>query len=67
MKRLNIIAQSLSSPQIFDFIIIGGGISGLQAAEILTQKTNNLLILEAQSNLGGRISTISITDLPKSR
>lgn len=48
---------------IYDYIIIGAGTSGMQIAEILTKKTKNILILEAQDTEGGRIYSESIVDL----
>lgn len=41
--------------QIYDTVIIGGGISGLAAATQLHQKKYNILILEARDRVGGRI------------
>ena len=38
-----------------DFIIIGGGLSGIYAAFLLAQKKKSLVLLEARSRLGGRI------------
>jgi monoamine oxidase len=38
-------------------IVIGGGISGLSAAKKLTEKGFNVLVLEAQDKVGGRLST----------
>jgi protoporphyrinogen oxidase len=42
---------------MFDYIIIGGGISGLYCAYSLLKKTTNLLIVEKSHRLGGRIET----------
>ena len=40
-------------------IIIGGGVSGLTAAnELIDAGITNIVILEAQNRLGGRIFTI---------
>lgn len=65
MNRLDFISQSLSaSSDIYDYIIVGAGISGLQVAEILTQKPHlKILILEAQGSIGGRIKTYTLSDL----
>lgn len=41
----------------FDVIIIGAGISGLAAATALLQTNRNIVILEAQNRVGGRILT----------
>jgi monoamine oxidase len=43
---------------------VGGGVSGIQAADILTQKSDlKVLILEAQSTLGGRIGSIHLSGM----
>lgn len=39
----------------YDFIIIGGGLSGLYTAAYLEKVGHNYLLLEARSRLGGRI------------
>ena len=40
-------------------VIIGGGLSGLTLAYLLSKKNLNFIILEASSRLGGRIQTIT--------
>lgn len=67
MNRLDQVSKYLASPKIYDYVILGGGISGLQCAEILTLSTKNILIVEAQQALGGRIQSLSVTDLPASK
>lgn len=67
MNRLEQVNSLLSSAKIYDYIILGGGISGLQCAEILSLSTKNILIVEAQQALGGRIQSLSVTDLPASK
>ena len=42
---------------MFDYVIIGGGISGLYCGYSLLKKTSNLLIVEKSHRLGGRIET----------
>ena len=44
----------------YDVIIVGCGVSGLKAAEILHEHNRRLkiLILEAQNHIGGRVHTI---------
>ena len=44
----------------YDYIIIGGGISGLNTASNLSQKYNNksILLIEAKNHFGGRIYTV---------
>jgi monoamine oxidase len=40
-----------------DTLIIGGGLSGLYAAHLLTQKNRSFILLEARNRMGGRILT----------
>lgn len=48
-----------TSINIYDAIIIGGGIAGIEAARKLYQNgLTNILLLEAQDYLGGRMKTI---------
>ena len=41
-----------------DIIIIGAGVSGLMAARQLSEKGMNVLVLEADSRIGGRVHTV---------
>jgi monoamine oxidase len=50
---------------VYDYIIVGAGVAGVQAGELLAQNGKNFLILEAQTIFGGRISTIIIGQLPE--
>ncbi len=43
------------NPDFFDTIIIGGGLSGIYAAHLLSQRTESFVVLEARNRLGGRI------------
>ena len=40
-------------------VIIGGGLSGLTLAYLLTKRNIDFIILEASSRLGGRIQTVT--------
>lgn len=40
---------------VYDFIVIGSGISGLTAAQELQKKGYDVLVLEAQDHVGGRL------------
>lgn len=42
-----------------DVVVVGGGISGLAAAERLQANGTKVILLEARSRLGGRMSTIA--------
>jgi monoamine oxidase len=49
----------MSTPReaVWDAIVIGGGVSGLAAADGLAQAGRSYVVLEAQSSLGGRART----------
>lgn len=47
--------QNNSNNHIYDFIVAGVGISGLQSLEVLTKKTTNVIALESQDHPAGRI------------
>lgn len=50
---------------MYDVIIVGSGLSGLAAAQQLKQFGKKILVLEAQSIIGGRIQTyIGMNDTP---
>ncbi len=44
----------------YDVIVIGAGISGLEAASVLQANNKNVLILEARNRTGGRIQTTTM-------
>ena len=48
---------------VYDYVIVGAGIAGVQAAELLAQHGKSFIVLEAQSVLGGRVSTINIGEM----
>ena len=43
-----------------DVIIVGGGLSGLTTATELDKKGYDVLVLEAQERVGGRLHTIQV-------
>ncbi|XP_012609512.1 amine oxidase [flavin-containing] A isoform X2 [Microcebus murinus] len=43
---------------MFDVVVIGGGISGLSAAKLLSEHDVNVLVLEARDRVGGRTYTV---------
>src|SRR5688572_15764912 len=47
-----------------DIIIIGAGASGLMAATQLSEKGMDVLVLEADNRIGGRINTVSDPAFP---
>ena len=48
--------------QEFDYIIIGGGLSGIAAGRKLLENNASFLILEARDTIGGRAYTYSKGD-----
>ena len=65
MQRLEKLSTSVSeSSEVYDYVVIGAGISGIQIAEILTQQTSKIVILEAQNIEGGRVISESVAELP---
>ncbi|XP_063306211.1 amine oxidase [flavin-containing] A-like [Pelobates fuscus] len=44
--------------EIYDVIVIGGGISGLSAAKLLHESGLNVVVLEARDRVGGRTHTL---------
>ncbi len=54
-KKLNIIEKEI--------VVIGGGCAGLEcASKLYSFGFKNIVVLEAQDYLGGRIKTININD-----
>jgi hypothetical protein len=52
------------SSSVYDVVIVGGGCAGAKAAESLyTNGVRNILLLEAQARLGGRIQTLFVDDV----
>lgn len=55
--------MAASKIQLYDVIILGAGCAGLKSAETLSVNgIKNILVLEAQERLGGRINTIWLND-----
>jgi monoamine oxidase len=48
----------------YDVVIVGGGLSGLYAADKLVESgIKSILVLEARDRFGGRTKTVSLQDL----
>lgn len=54
--------RSKDGAQIFDFIVIGAGISGLYAARELQKRGLTVLVLEKSKSVGGRMATRRFDD-----
>ena len=50
---------TIQHSNVFDYIILGGGIAGLYSAYSILKKNKkaNILILEKHANVGGRVFT----------
>ncbi|MBF9149392.1 flavin monoamine oxidase family protein [Novosphingobium jiangmenense] len=47
-----------------DVVIIGAGLSGLRSAEILTEQGLKVLVIDANTRVGGRVQTVQTADGP---
>ena len=52
-------------PREYDSIVLGAGIAGLAAARVLAQAGRQVLVLEAQGRVGGRMRTHYAVGLPQ--
>ncbi|KAF6090990.1 monoamine oxidase A [Phyllostomus discolor] len=50
--------KASASGNVFDVVVIGGGISGLSAAKLLAELEVSVLVLEARDRVGGRTYTV---------
>ncbi len=55
---------SASSSGPFDVAIVGAGLAGLAAAQLLLRAGKNIVVLEARNRIGGRTSTDNKTFFP---
>lgn len=53
---------NLNDKNIFDVIIIGAGVAGLNAAQELVKTGQNIIILEARDRIGGRVNPIKFEE-----
>lgn len=51
-------AWARKTPEKFDLVVIGAGLSGLHAASLLSESGLRVLILEARDRVGGRILSL---------
>lgn len=58
------ILPAFGEDKIYDVIVVGAGISGLSAADALTQSGLDVVVLEAKNRTGGRIWTDNTTGVP---
>lgn len=46
MERLQVVSNAISlTPDVFDYIVVGAGVSGLQAVDILALKPNTSILV----------------------
>lgn len=56
--------ENVDVMHIYDYIIIGSGLTGLTIAKKLSQETDNILVLEAQEITGGGNHPAQINQIP---
>jgi monoamine oxidase len=49
----------------YKYVIIGGGISAMQASVILAQHGHSFVVLEASERIGGRICSLALGEATK--
>lgn len=57
-QSMESLQKTSDAGQMFDVVVIGGGISGLSAAKLLAEHEVNVLVLEARERVGGRTYTV---------
>lgn len=60
LASIPFLSFSKDEVEIYDVVVIGAGLSGLNAAKILSKAGKNILVLEAQDRVGGRTWTQQI-------
>ncbi len=59
-----VMEKQASKEKIYDYIVIGGGISGVSFAYRTARKQHSALILEKEPKLGGRIHSVRCKEMP---
>lgn len=54
--------RPVAPPLVWDVIVVGGGLAGLSATAAVARAGRSVLVLEAQSRLGGRVDTARVAD-----
>lgn len=49
----------------YKYVIVGGGISAMQAALILAEHNQSFIVLEASERIGGRICSLTLGEATK--
>jgi monoamine oxidase len=55
----------MQDPSHYKYVIVGAGISAMQAALILAQHGHSFIVLEASERIGGRICSLSLGEATK--
>jgi monoamine oxidase len=69
MRRIENLSRNIyaRSNMTFDYIVIGAGLGGLLAAELICDTGKTFLVLEASKVAGGRVSTLKVGELPEAK
>ena len=55
-----VVDHSIVDEEVRSVVVIGAGLSGLQAANKLSQQFSDVVVVEASSQIGGRIRQVRL-------
>jgi len=59
----SILHDVIKADENYDFVVVGAGLSGLEAAKTLKESGYSVVVLEAQDYIGGRTKTIQVGEI----
>lgn len=55
--------MTTSSPHLYDAVVVGAGLGGLLAADVLRRRNRHVLVVDKARGVGGRLATRRLDDL----